>query len=477
MNPMRLLHARWLQQTVLIFGIVALGLLLGRSLWDAQRLPLTVAFIMNAFVLLLVTRHPLLGTIAWIVLYPFAPFWNLDIHLGEGVPDLGMARLAAGWTIFLLLVRAARRRIRLAPPIFIELILLLVAVVILASGLTSVYGPSAGIQAAFDAYLLPFLAFFLARQMTRRPADLRLVYIGVLLIGLYLAFLILQEQATGRVLFALDTVQFTYGTGLRRVVSLLGNPIFFGVPLAFSIVAALLLLPPTSPASPTRTFTLFIALIIFIVFIIAAYYTYNRASWAGIVLGVLIVALFEPRWRRFVVPTLVVIAVAGALAWPVLSQLPVIQERLTDEASVTDRLNNVTVALTLWRQSPLFGQGYASFGQLALEQGLLPRIAKYIPAPHNSYLFVLVSGGLVALVPYTLSFVMIALDLWRFTRRIAHSASAQQRRAVAGGWAILIIMTSTAVTYDVATAALTSLMFYFFMGAVYGIAAQSTAAA
>ncbi len=39
-----------------------------------------------------------------------------------------------------------------------------------------------------------------------------------------------------------------------------------------------------------------------------------------------------------------------------------------------------------------------------------------------------------------------------------------------GGWAMLLIMVSTSLTYDVATGTLTSLMFYFFMGAVYGVA-------
>ena len=198
------------------------------------------------------------------------------------------------------------------------------------------------------------------------------------------------------------------------------------------------------------------------------------------VLGVLTPSLFFGRLRRIVLPALAALALVGVLLWPVLSQQPIIKERLADEDSVNDRLNNVNVALTLWRQSPVFGIGYGSFGLTALDQGLLPRIAKYVPAPHNSYLFVLTSGGLLALVPYLLSFAVIAFDLWRFGRRLRRAQSSRappddpdgraQRGMVIGGWAILLIMVSTSLTYDVATGTLTSLMFYFFMGAVYGMA-------
>ena len=45
------------------------------------------------------------------------------------------------------------------------------------------------------------------------------------------------------------------------------------------------------------------------------------------------------------------------------------------------------------------------------------------------------------------------------------------------GWAVLLIMLGTSLTYDVATGTLTSLMFYFFMGAVYGMAEHAAARA
>ncbi len=458
----------WLQRATLATSVVALGLALGLSLWDAQRLPLTVALVAAAFALLLVTLDPLLGLAAWIAISPFAPFLNLDIHLGAGIPDLALTRLAAGWAVVLLLAQAARRQRRLAPPNLLDATLLLFGAAIILSGLTSVYGASAGVQAAFDAYLLPFLAYALARNLARTPRAARFVLLTVVVIGAYLAFLVVQEQATGRVLFALDTVQFSYGAGLRRVVSLLGNPIFFGIPLAFSVVAGSLLL-----AAEKRRCAQILLVLLLLAFVVAAFFTYNRASWAGVALGAIVLALFFGRLRRVMLPTLAALALVGVLTWPLLSQQPIIKERLADEDSVNDRLNNVTVALTLWRQAPIFGIGYGSFGLVALDQGLLPRIAKYIPAPHNSYLFVLTSGGLLALVPYLLSFAVIAFDLWRFGRRTLPDDAGAARRAarhmIAGGWAMLLIMVSTSLTYDVATGALTSLMFYFFIGAVYGV--------
>ena len=96
----------WLERAALIAFVIVLGLALGITLWNPQRLPLTVALVAVAAALLLVTLDSLLGLAAWIAISPFAPFLNLDIHLGEAIPDLALTRLAAGWAVVLLVAQA-----------------------------------------------------------------------------------------------------------------------------------------------------------------------------------------------------------------------------------------------------------------------------------------------------------------------------------------------------------------------------------
>lgn len=341
----------WLRvagRLVLALLVCALGVLIGLTLWDPARLPLTVALISVTAVLLLVTINPLLGLGVWVALSPFATVWNLDIHLGAGIPDLALTRLAAGWTLVLLVARATLGYRRLARVNALDVVMLVFAAGILLSAFASTLGAVSAIQGVFDAYVLPMLVYALARNLVEDARGARWIAGIVMVIGAYLAFLVLQEQITGVALFAPDTVQLTYGTDLRRVVSLLGNPAFFGIPLAFALAVAMVAFTwQTTLRGRVLLATLAMT------FAVAGFFTYNRASWLGLVLGLVVVSLYDRRWWRFLLPVVVVVGLILALRWPEISQHPLVSDRLLREESVEDRLTNVNAAVTLWQQHVL----------------------------------------------------------------------------------------------------------------------------
>ena len=463
----------WLRraaQLALIVLVCAVGVLIAVTLWDPTRLPLTVALATSAAVLLLITLNPLLGLGVWIVLSPFATVWNLDIHLGAGIPDLALTRLAVGWTVVLLIARAALGRRRLAPINLLDVAMLIFAVGILLSIFASALGIVAAVQGVFDTYLLPMLVYALARNLVRDARGARWMAAAVMVVGAYLAFLVLQEQSTGVPLLAPDTVQFSYGADLRRVVSLLGNPVYLGIPLAFALVIAMVAYTWQTTLHG-RLLTAALALS----FAAAGVFTYNRASWLGLLLGAAVLSLYYRRWRRLLLPTVVVVGLVAALSWPVFSQQPLISDRLLREETVEDRLTSVDAAVLLWQQQPLFGIGYASFGYAAMDRGLLPRLEGFVPAPHNSYLFVLTSGGLVAGIPYVVILLLITFDLWRFDRFRRRAGQADQTTAavwsgmLAAAMAVLVIQAATSATYDAALGPLTSLLFFLIIGTAYGL--------
>ncbi len=464
------LWLRTVGRVMLGIFVCALGVLIGLTLWDPTRLPLTVALAVVAAVLLLITLNPLLGLGVWIALSPFAVVWNLDIHLGAGIPDLALTRLAVGWTVVLLVARAALGHRRLSPVNGLDVVMLLFAAGILLSIFASALGIVSAVQSVFDAYLLPMLVYALARTLVEDTRSARWLAGTVIGIGTYLAFLVLQEQITGVPLLAPDTVQFTYGTDLRRVVSLLGNPVFFGIPLAFALAVAM---AAFTWQSTLRGRVLLASLAV--TFAVAGFFTYNRASWLGVVLAAVVLSFYYRRWRHLLLPAVAVLALVAVLSWPVISQHPLVSERLLREQTVDDRLNNVDAAITLWQQQPLFGLGYGSFGYAAMDQGLLPRLPNFVPAPHNAYLFVLTSGGLLAGIPYVAILLLIGFDLWRFERfRRRTSAPGTQAAAVwrgtlAAAMAVLVIQATTSATYDAALGTLTSLLFFLIIGTAYGL--------
>jgi O-antigen ligase len=463
----------WLRgagRLVLALLVCALGVLIGLTLWDPARLPLTVALISVTAVLLLITINPLLGLGVWVALSPFAIAWNLDIHLGAGIPDLALTRLAAGWTLVLLVARTTLGYRRLVRVNALDVVMLVFAAGILLSAFASTLGAVSAIQGVFDAYVLPMLVYALARNLVDDARGARWIAGVVLAIGAYLAFLVLQEQITGVPLFAPDTVQLSYGTDLRRVVSLLGNPVFFGIPLAFAMVVAMVALNwQTTLRGRVLLATLAMT------FAVAGFFTFNRASWLGLVVGLVVVSLYDRRWWRFLLPVVVVAGLILALRWPEISQHPLVSDRLLREESVDDRLTNVNAAVALWQQHPVSGIGYANFGEVAVNQGLLVRIPDYVPAPHNSYLFVLTSGGLVAGVPYILILLLITFDLWRFdrfrrrVRRPDERAALVWRGMITASMAVLVIQAVTSATYDAAMGTLTSLVFFLIIGTTYGL--------
>ncbi len=463
----------WLRsagQFILAVAVCALGVFIGVSLWDPARLPLTVALISITAVLLLITLDPLLGLGAWIALAPFSVVWHLDIHLGAGIPDLALTRLALGWTLVLLVARAALGQRRLLPVNALDIVMLIFAVGILLSTPTSLLGVTSAVQGVFDAYLLPMFVYALARNLVQDARGARWTAAWVLLIGAYLAFFVLHEQITGVALLAPDTVQFSYGTDLRRVVSLLGNPVFFGIPLAFAMVMAMAAFTWQTTLRGRVAMT-----VLAVVFAVAGFFTYNRASWLGLLLGAAVLSLYYRRWRQFLLPVVITAGLILALRWPEISQYPLVKERLLREQSVDDRLNSVDVAVTLWQQNAVTGIGYANFGKVAVERGLLARIPNYVPAPHNSYLFVLTSGGLVAGVPYILVLLLMMFDLWRFERfrRRTHPPDVPHatvwRGLLAAAMAVVVIQVVTSATYDAAMGTLTSLLFFLIIGTAYGL--------
>ncbi len=452
-----------LTTTALLAGLAvaaAYGWLLVRAPSAADQLTALIVITAN---ILLALIHPLAGFLLWLFLAPFAPFLPFDIDMPAGVPDLGFTRVVAGALTLFLLAQMALRRRQLARLTAVDFAIPLFVLALVISGFRSLNGASWGLQSVFDSFLVPLLAYFIARQLIQTRAHFQALAALLMLVAAIIAALAISEQLTGFTLFRVASASTYYGAGIRKVATLLGNPAYIAVTIA-------LVLPLASErlnASTDRRRLLgYATLLLF--YLLAIYLTYNRAGWLAGALALVIPAIGLPRFRRLALPALALVAIAGALAWSNLQDTAA-AERFGAESPIDYRLQALQTGLQLHRQQPWLGLGWGSFGRIAARSGFrLGANVHVLPTTHNTYLNFLVSGGYLLLGSYLLLSVALLLTLFSLTR--IHRRQPILSGLLVAAWASVAAYFLPTATFDSYFAIYTNIVFWALLGGVMGFA-------
>ncbi len=455
-----------------LIGLAAVTPLLGGLGAPAERLSGWLLPIAGISLLVVVSvRSPLAGLLLTLLLAPYSRFIPFDLDLGAGIPALSLPRLMAGFLLLLLLYQAVRGQRRLRPLTWSDLAFGVFLAAMTLSVTESQYDHTFAFQSLLDAYVLPFVYLYLARQIVRNLGDLRWYSAMLVMAGVGFAFLVIREQLTGEVLFY-SRESARYSASFQKVISLMGNAAPMGVSTAMTLPLGLALLIQvfSSSARPSRGRTLarvtLPAALAFIV--LGVYMTYNRASWLGIAITLLVMAMLRPRLRRMLLPVLLLLAILTLVFWQSVISSPAVNERLLEDQSLSYRSTVAQLALDMVRDDPLLGLGYYNFGPIAKQRygwDPAPLFGIYPPA-HNSLMFILVSGGLLALLPYVVWFAMVA---WQGARRFLTSPGQEETRDVlAAGAALLLLYFAASATFDNVDAVKMNLIFWTTIGAIWG---------
>ena len=114
-----------------------------------------------------------------------------------------------------------------------------------------------------------------------------------------------------------------------------------------------------------------------------------------------------------------------------------------------------------------FGRGYGNFGYLYSKYASDWTQTRVLPAPHNTYINILVSAGLAGFVPYVATFVAIfaqGLLLWRRSR--FHQAVDRTLLICMNG--AVIVYASTIFFSDIVAVPYVTSVFFFIVGSVLG---------
>ncbi len=341
------------------------------------------------------------GDPAWtlsigLVLACFSGYWD-----EMGVPTvLAPDRLVLTGGLLAIMLRAPGSRER--PPLFFRPVHWLLLVVTLyalcsavAAGTLLDVTHAAALVERFG--VIPFLIFLCAPVAFRTERQRNVLLATLVGLGAYLGLTALFETVGPHALvFPRYILDPNVGILPTRARGPFADPVGLGVALFVCAGAATMGFSQWR-SRPARLAALSIALLC----VVGLLFTLTRQVWLASVVATIVAALVLPALRRWLVPMLLVaaLAVAGALgAVPGLAAT--VQQRKSDQRSLWDRGNVDRAGLAALETHPLFGVGWETWldkGPQYLTQAdnyPLTRASSRIDI-HNAFLAYLAQLGLV----------------------------------------------------------------------------------
>ncbi len=406
---------------------------------------------------------PVNGLLLWVILEPYTRFWYLNIKMPSGIPDLSLSRLAVSLLGIVLVAQLATGKRKIRRPSMMEIYMVVFCIMAVPSLVAGMDGLKSTIQMFFDKFIAPFLVLVLAKNFYDEKTGLDRLMVALILIGFYLSFMVFYEQITGQALFYQWGRATVYSRSLRKIVSLLGNPAYIGT--ALGMIVPIALFKFVRQASPYGR--LFYGLLL-VVTVVGNFFCYNRGAWLALAVALLVMLLFEREYRRILLPIALIATAALVLYWPTISSSPVVRERLYSVGSIEYRATMLDVSKRLLRDHLLLGVGFENFAYYYLYYGgPWSILARALPSPHNAFLLVLTTMGLIAFVPYLLIFISMFGEILVWLRRSRVHAGVDRALLVAG-WAVIAVYVVSAAFVDLYYSAFISIMFFFIMGTILG---------
>jgi O-antigen ligase len=447
---------------MLLVVVGALGFFLA-ELVMSPNWPNAVRLVGLSAVLLTILMSPANGLLLWVILEPYTQFWYLNVKMPAGIPDLSLSRLAISLLSIVWVAQLATGKRRIRRPSATEISIIVFCIMAVPSLTAGLDGLRGTIQMFFDKFIVPFLVLVLAKNFYDRETGLDRLVAALAVIGFYLSFMVFYEQLTGQPLFYQLGRATVYSRSLRKIVSLLGNPAYLGT--ALGMIVPIAFFKFVRQASPYGR--LFYGILLLMA-VLGNFFCYNRGAWLALAVALLVMLLFERDYRRILLPIALVAIAVGIVYWPTISNSPVIKERLYSVGSIEYRAVMLDMSKRLLRNHLFLGVGFDNFAYYYLYYGGPWSILGHsLPSPHNAFLLVLTTMGLIAFIPYLWIFFSMFLEIASVLRR-SRKDTRVDRALLVAGWAVIAVYVVSAAFVDLYYSTFNSLVFFFIMGTLLG---------
>lgn len=420
-----------------------------------------------------VFRAPRAGLLLWLVTTPILSFWVV-IPLGAGVPDVTYNRVFVASMLAVILLRAV---LGLGPGLRAGKIEWTMVLFVTLAGISLWKSQrlTTDLQLLLDAYIVPFLIFWIARTLYAESGSLRAVVGTLIVLGVSLAATGFLQRLGGRV--PLTPVGFQ-PIHLDRMTGVFDNAAEFGGVLAMIACVCL------SFASASRSYASRLGLLAAATLLgVTAVLSMTRAVWLGMLVGVIIIAWRSSLARRllgwsavpaFVVGIVVLPAIIGDLFAP-----NTMRERAGEIGPVYNRVIATTTALRMWTDKPLFGYGFGRYVYLENHREYLRPVGSIaaelgarVDVPHNEFLHLLVLTGAVGLAVY----LFIIYQAARVARRWQILPPGPARGLALGFSGSMAVYLINGLFADLVFFWFHSALFYFLLGTLMGVRDRRLAA-
>jgi O-antigen ligase len=258
-----------------------------------------------------------------------------------------------------------------------------------------------------QSYLIPFMYFFLAKNMIqeRHLQWILRLYVAV---GVFIGLVAALQHFTG--------IQWFTPTRYRaihegRAVGTLTSAPHFGQVMSVCLISAAAFV-----VGSKRKLAQYAAAVAVAIMVGGIALSKTRAVYLALLAAIAAMGNLIPKTRRAILVGALTGITALIAAWPVISQSDFVRTRLMDPVPVYNRVALWATAANMVLHKPIAGFG---FGQRTFREerdnyfvsvGKIPAEYGYsLGATHNEYLHILVTTGLAGFVPY----VIILVLLWR----------------------------------------------------------------
>ncbi len=374
-------------------GPLAIALLISGLVLSFEWLSLAMILLGAAsFAFLFIS--PLAVLLIWLVLSPVMDFY-LRISLGAGIPDLTFTRGVVVGVFFVVLMQSIFQIRELWPISKTERAMVVFTGMAFVT-LLFMNNLTQDLQLLLDSYIVPFILFFLAKNLVREEKDVLDFLKAGALVGSYLAAVGILQYFTDINLFVPDTFQVTHE---NRATGPFVNAVQYGGVVAIFFLSTFYL------------FTLqhrgFFKAILFIslgLMALAVLFSMTRAAWGALFLACILVAIYIPKYRNILIKLPILLLIFGIIIILIIPEASSIRERALELGPIYSRLALYGTGLNTVLDNPIFGNGFsrysfydASRDNLVTFTGISETLGLGLDVPHNEFLHMFVMLGAVGL--------------------------------------------------------------------------------
>ena len=439
-------------------------------------------------VFIIVKRNLVAGFMLWFLAVLLKDFGKIPLTM---LPDLSPERVICFVLLVIVVSEIAMKQRKLVGDnTRIEVAMFLFCMYILLSKFLvgNIFMQQQGIVLSgfLSGFAIPFLMYFLAKQVFDDEQKIKKIFTFFVLIGFYLGITgIFEHYHINSLVFPKYIMNPFRGIHWGRARGPFLHGGINGMVIGMLFYIAVYLIVQTNKKYKKYFFSTSIVLML-----ITLVFTFTRAPWIALIVSVILIPIFYPQMRKiFVVSSLVfIMLVFTQFSWKQIkegadsksgrltgdvSTLDRVAERFAAVGPIYSRIHMYAAAGKMFLEAPMMGRGFGTFKKGEVDPKYFMTIpgipySEYGLGSHSTWLTMLVELGLIGAAIYIFilfNIVLISVQLYYCLPRDGFVG----KGLVVVFWGVFIVVAINSITREIRTAYFANSLLFFLAGIIAGL--------